>query len=103
MTAAHRRLAAFYRITGEWWRAVDHDQQAGDHQSAALLLVTHQRTFVNNGETTQLLAALQRFTPEQVDHACWAQLQLLVVIWPCNSKMFTKRYAPIKARWGQPM
>lgn len=78
LTAAHRRLATFYRTTGEWWRAVDHDRQAGDHQSAALLFVTHQRTFVNNGETTQLLAALQRFTPEQVDHACWAQLQLLV-------------------------
>ncbi len=78
LTAAHRRLATFYRTTGECWRAVDHDRQAGDHQSAALLLVTQQRTFVNNGETTQLLAALQRFTAEQVDHACWAQIQLLV-------------------------
>lgn len=78
LTDAHRCLATFYCAAGEWWRASNHYQQAGDHQSAALLLVTHQRTIVNNGETTQLLAALQRFTPDQVDDACWAQIQLLV-------------------------
>lgn len=78
LTAAYRRLAAFYCATSEWPHASDHFQQAGDHQSAALLLVTHQRTLVNNGETAQLLAALQRFTPDQVDGACWAQIQLLV-------------------------
>ncbi len=77
VSEAHQQWAAAYAQRGAIRQAVAHYHCADRPQAAATLLLTEQRALINSGATAQLLQALQRFQPEQVDEPSWARLKVL--------------------------